>query len=99
MNQASAVLIHSGFKPAVPLNKTKPDFPSSARTTGGGVAVMELEVAEDGSVAKVKALRGPIQLIYAAQQAARKWTFEPATLNGKPVRITTQVEFVFKAGN
>lgn len=98
MNQASAVLIHSGFKPANPITKVRPEFPSTARSTGGGVAVMELEVAEDGSVAKVKALRGPIQLIYAAQQAARKWTFEPATLNGKPVRVTTQVEFVFKSG-
>lgn len=98
MNQASAVLIHSGFKPANPINKVRPEFPSTARSTSGGVAVMELEVAEDGSVVKVKALRGPIQLIYAAQQAARKWTFEPATLNGKPVRVTTQVEFVFKGG-
>ena len=98
MNQASAVLIHSGFKPANPIQKVRPDFPATARAGGGGVAVMELEVAEDGTVARVKPVRGPIQLIYAAQQAARKWIFEPATLNGKPIRVTTQVEFVFKTG-
>lgn len=99
INQATATLIYAGFKPAMPLTKVKPEFPASARSSGGGVALMELEVAEDGTVSRVKGIRGPIQLIYSAQQAARKWTFEPATFQGKPVRVLTQVEFVFKSGN
>jgi TonB family protein len=32
----------------------------------------------------------------AALRAARQWTFEPATLNGKPVAASTTVEFEFK---
>jgi TonB family protein len=53
-------------------------YPTAARRMGvEGVVQVEATVDADGKVKDVKALSGSAILIPAAEDAVRKWTFEP----------------------
>jgi protein TonB len=53
-----------------------------------GVVIVEAIIDKSGSVTNVKVLKGlPMGLDQAAVDAVSRWTFKPATLNGKPVAV------------
>jgi periplasmic protein TonB len=53
-----------------------------------GVVIVQAIINKQGNVTDVKVLKGlPMGLDQAAVDAIRKWKFEPATLNGKPVDV------------
>jgi hypothetical protein len=55
-------------------------------------------VSEQGQVIEAKAVSGHPTLRGPAVEAARKWVFEPSTLNGQPVKVESVLTFVFGAG-
>jgi len=66
-----------------------PLYPRAARREGReGVVVLEILVLEDGRVGKVSVKRssGFQDLDRAAEEALRRWSFDPARENGRPVR-------------
>ncbi|HSB11303.1 MAG TPA: TonB family protein [Blastocatellia bacterium] len=71
----------------LPYPKTK-----SGPWTAPSVAV-EVVVDKEGKVETAKQISGPASLREAATQAASKWRFKPALLNGFPVRATRPVSF------
>jgi hypothetical protein len=81
--------------------KINPDPPAN---TGAmpvffrSVAVVIL-VSEQGRVIQAKAISGHPTLRGPAVDAARKWVFEPSTLNGQPVKVESVLTFVFSAGS
>jgi TonB family protein len=55
-------------------------YPTAARRMGiEGVVQVEATVDAEGKVKEVKALNGSAILIPAAEDAVRKWTFEPGS--------------------
>ncbi len=53
-----------------------------------GVVIVEAIIDKEGKVTNVKVLKGlPMGLDQAAVDAVSRWTFKPATLNGKPVAV------------
>ncbi len=53
-----------------------------------GVVIVEAIIDKQGKVTNVKVLKGlPMGLDQAAADAVARWTFKPATLNGKPVAV------------
>ncbi len=66
-----------------------PVYPEAARRARiQGVVVLECTIGKDGRVQNVKVLRGlPLGLTETAEDAVRKWKFNPSTLNGKPVEV------------
>jgi len=86
--------------PPVPVQKVPAEYPESAQAAGlqGTVAVVVV-IDENGRVldARAQECNAPMVLCDAAEAAARKWTFRPATRYGAPVRSSVVVPFRFTA--
>jgi len=50
-----------------------------------GDVVVQASIDKDGNVSSTKVLFGPMMLRQAAIDAMRRWKYEPAQLDGKPV--------------
>jgi TonB family protein len=62
-----------------PVVKIKPAYPELAkRMNVSGTVKMEVSVAPDGEVKESKAIGGNPVLIQAAENAVKRWKFEPA---------------------
>lgn len=73
------------------VSKVAPVYPELARRMHvSGVVVLELTVAPDGSVTNAKVESGHALLGGAAEQAVRRWRFEPAT---ETTSMTVDVNF------
>jgi TonB family protein len=76
-------------------SKVAPVYPEIARRMSiNGVVKLIIVVAPNGNVTSTKVLGGHPLLINAAQDAIKKWKFEPG-----PEESTGVVEFTFKAEN
>ena len=86
--------------PPVPVQKVPAEYPESAQASGlqGTVAVVVV-VDENGHVidARTRDCNAPMVLCDAAEAAARKWIFKPASRFGAPVRASVVVPFRFTA--
>lgn len=77
-------------------SQTRPVYPPAARTVrASGVVRVDLMVDENGDVAEIQNVSGPVILQAAAKDAVRKWRFRPFTRDGQPVRATGFVSFNF----
>jgi protein TonB len=83
--------IHVGGDVAAPIkiNAPQPQYTEIARKARiQGVVIVQAIINKQGNVTDVKVLKGlPMGLDQSAVEAIRKWKFEPATLNGKPVDV------------
>ena len=85
-----------------PKVKEKFDPPYSSAAMGAkiaGVVKLEIVVMPDGTVGRarvVESLDTVFGLDAAALAAARRFTFEPGTLNGQPVPVLTTITMEFR---
>jgi TonB-like protein len=78
------------------ITKVKPDYPPTAQETNvTEIVEVEINISEIGHVVGATAISGRFALRNAAEEAARKWVFKPATLNGAPVRVKSVLTFFF----
>jgi len=78
------------------LNRTEPKYPSAAQVARrAGEVILEVQVAEDGSVSSIHIVSGDPLLAAAATDAVRTWRYEPYVLNGRPSPFTTNVTLSF----
>jgi protein TonB len=78
------------------ISKPQPVYPSDAKEAHvNGMVVVQVEVDEDGKVAKAEALSGPEMLREAAEDAALAARFSPTRLSGQPVRVSGVVTYNF----
>lgn len=85
-----------------PLANAKPPYPREAyRAKLEGQVVLNLEIAEDGSVNAVELLEtsGVDSLDQAALKASKDWRYSPAIRSGKPISqwIRIAVKFELKS--
>jgi TonB family protein len=98
-NVAAQPAIPLGDLPGVPVmpprQRAAPqaDYPVGA--TGDSVVVLLVVVALDGKVDDVKATSGEEPFVTAAIAAARTWTFNPATRDGRPIAARIKMEVAF----
>jgi TonB family protein len=75
--------------------KVLPDYPDLARQMNAtGKVKIEATISADGRVTSTKVVGGSPLLIGAAQDAAKKWRFEPAAKESTEV-----IEFDFSGHN
>jgi TonB family protein len=78
------------------LSRTEPQYPAEALAEHRvGNVVLEVQVAEDGSVASVRALSGDPLLTPAAADAVRNWRYQPYRLHDRPAQFQTDVTLSF----
>jgi protein TonB len=58
---------------------------------------MQATVTENGAVEDLKVISGQPILAGAATRAVRQWKYRPFMLNGKPIRMKTQITVTFNA--
>jgi TonB family protein len=79
------------------ITNAAPVWPAMARQAGiGGVVIVEITIAPDGSVKDAKVLRSIPQLDQAALDTVRQWRYEPTLLNGTPVPVIMTVTVNFQ---
>lgn len=83
-------------KPVV-LSKPQPDYPPKAREANvSGTVVVQVVVDESGSVISARAVSGHPLLQKSAVKAAYHARFSPATVDGKPVKARTRLQYTFR---
>lgn len=83
--------------PPLPLAKAMPAYPDDARKQGiEAVIVVKFVVGDSGQVENVKIVKGHPLFDEVVLAAVRGWTFEPATLEGKAVRMARMVKIPFR---
>ena len=78
------------------VQKVKPEFPAIAKQLKlSGRVVVDLTVAEDGTVEKADIIAGNPILGNAAKTAGKNWKFTPFQADGKPSKAMVRVNFDF----
>jgi protein TonB len=83
--------------PPVARSKAMPAYPDDARKQGiEALVVVKFVVDESGQVIDLKIVKGHPLFDEVVLAAVRAWTFEPATLEGRPVRMARMVKIPFR---
>ncbi len=79
------------------LSKPRPGYTDAARISGvQGEVILRVTFLPNGKVGSISVVKGLSDgLTEQAVQAARRITFEPAMVNGRPQAVTKQVDYSF----
>jgi TonB family protein len=93
---APPIRVSKGVSTGEAITRAQPVYPPIARqVNASGEVNVAITINESGRVIEAKATKGHPLLRAAAEDAARKWVFKPTLLDGKPVRQTGTLTFVF----
>jgi TonB family protein len=82
------------------ISRTEPHYPPEALAAHRtGSVVLEVEVAEDGTVANIRTLSGDPLLAGAATEAVRSWRYQPYRPHDRPSQFQTDVTLSFALPN
>jgi protein TonB len=82
------------------LNRIEPQYPREALAAHrAGDIVLEVHVAEDGSVSSIRTLSGDPLLAAAATEAVRNWRYQPYRQHDHPAQFQTDVTLSFSLPN
>jgi TonB family protein len=80
--------------------RVEPQYPAAALAAHqAGDVVMEVQVAEDGSVAHIRLLSGDPVLAAAATEAVRNWRYQPYLQGDHAFQFQTKVTLTFTLPN
>jgi protein TonB len=81
------------------VRRVEPEYPRAAiRTRSEGVVILEAVITTSGDVDEVRVLKSANALLDdAAMRAVRQWTYRPATLGGRAVRVRLTVTVRFSS--
>jgi protein TonB len=86
-------------KPPKGLQQPAPPYTQAARDARiEGILLVSAVIQKDGSVGQFKVMRG---LGYGLDESAidtiaKRWKFQPGTLNGQPVKVSVVMEVSFR---
>jgi protein TonB len=82
------------------VSRTEPHYPPQALAAHrAGNVVLEVHVAEDGTVANIRTLSGDPLLAGAATEAVRNWRYQPYRQHDHPSQFQTDVTLSFTLPN
>jgi TonB family protein len=82
------------------LRRTEPQYPPAALAAHrAGDVILEVQVADDGSVSNIRTLSGDPLLVTAATEAVRNWRYQPYRQHDQPAQFQTDVTLTFALPN
>jgi TonB family protein len=87
-----------GLRQGAPIFKPQPTYPrnnNAKRFNASGAVEVQVTIGITGRVSDAKAIKGHPLLREAAVDAARRWEFEPTTVNGVPTETQLVLTFSF----
>ena len=97
--EVSRITVGGSVQEARMLRQVKPAYPPLARQARiAGEVRLEAVIGVDGTVQQLRAVSGHPLLTGAALEAVRQWRYQPTTLNGKPVEVSTVISVRFLLG-
>lgn len=90
--------IGGGVSQPVPIYKPEPEYSEEARKAKfQGAVLLAIVIEPDGSTSNLRVLRPlGLGLDEKAIEAVQKWKFRPSTKDGRPVRVSANVEVNFR---
>ena len=85
----------AGSLNAFATRKVVPPYPPLAKQSGTTGLVRVYVIVEGGKVIAVSRSEGPILLRQAAEDAARQWSFQSVSIEGRPTRLSGYIDFNF----
>jgi TonB family protein len=77
-------------------HRVTPEYPALAQSLHlTGTVVLQATIDETGAVQEVSVVSGQPTLARAAMEAVKQWRYAPSLLNGKPVKVKTNVTVNF----
>lgn len=84
--------VGGNVKQAKLIHKVEPKYPEIARRNRvQGDVFLEAIIGTDGNTHNTKVISGHILLRQSSIDAVKQWKYEPATLNGEPIEVTTNI--------
>jgi TonB family protein len=84
------------YIPPIPIVTTEALYP--VNSLAAGTVTLTVVVEDDGRVSEAKVLKSIPSLDEPSVRAARQWRFEPARLDGRRVRSSASISFVYDRG-
>lgn len=84
------------YRPPIPIETKEVVYPLNSVARGTVVVIVVVE--QDGQVSKAEVLKSVNSLDEPSVYAAKQWRFEPARLNGRPIRSGASISFVYDRG-
>jgi len=76
-----------------------PAYPKSMQDAHiSGSVILSAVIAKDGSVKELKPLSGPVQLRQLAIDAVKQWRYQPTSMEGAAVEVSTTISINFTPG-
>lgn len=93
--QGEPAVDDAGSLNAFATRKVVPTYPPLAKQSGTAGLVRVHVIVEGGKVIAVSRSEGPMLLRNAAEQAARQWSFQVVSIEGRPTRLSGYIDFTF----
>jgi len=79
------------------IERTEPFYPDTMKQRGiQGVVRLAATIGKDGRLKNLEVLHSPaLDLTNSAEDAVKRWVYEPYTIGGLPVEVSTQVFVTF----
>lgn len=95
-NEFQMNIVSGGVLNGKAIVKPQPSYPPSAKALyQQGVVTVLIVVGEDGNVISAEAVSGPSALKAEGEKAARRARFEPATVCGRPIKVSGVITYNF----
>ena len=92
------VRVGGNVQAAALLRRVPPVYPEDLRAQGiSGTVHLAAIIGKQGFITEIHSLGGPDPgLVAAAIEAASRWVYQPALLNGEPVMVETAIDITFE---
>jgi protein TonB len=84
------------YTPPIPIEIEEAVYPVNSLARGTVVVVVVVE--QDGQVSEAEVVKSVESLDEPSVYAAKQWRFEPARLDGQPIRSKASISFVYDRG-